>query len=72
MTSCEVELYVEGKGTHGATKFYYVVLRAHHSGGFWEAPIRKRGGTGMFLAKKRQRWAERLRRDILEMCGNRA
>jgi len=67
VTSCEVEVFVEGQGTHGATSMYYVVLRAHHAGGFWEAPIRKRGGTGMFLSGKRKRWAQGLRRDVLEM-----
>jgi hypothetical protein len=67
VTSCEIEVYVEGKGSHAATSFYYLVLQAHHPDGFWEAPIRRRGGTGMFLSRKRKRWTESLRREILEL-----
>jgi hypothetical protein len=70
VTSCEVEVFVEGQGSHAATKIYYTVLRAQHPDGFWEAPLRKRGGTGIFAAGKRRRWTENLRREILEMRGN--
>ena len=69
ITSCKVEVFVEGKGSHAATRFFYVVLQAHHPGGFWEAPIRRRGGTGMFLSRKRKRWAEGLCREILQLRG---
>jgi hypothetical protein len=69
ITSCEIEMFVEGQGSHAATKLFYTVLRARHPGGFWEAPVRQRGGIGMMGAGKRRRWAEGLRRDILEMRG---
>ena len=70
LTSCEVEVHIVGQGTHGATRVFYVVLRGHHPGGLWEAPVRKRGDTGMFLSRKRQRWTDGLRREILEMRGH--
>jgi hypothetical protein len=70
VTSCEVEVFVEGQGSHAATKLYYTVLRAQHPDGFWEAPIRKRGNTGIFASGKRRRRAEELRRKILELRGS--
>jgi hypothetical protein len=70
VTSCEVEVFVEGQGSHAATKLFYTVVCAQHSGGFWEALIRKRGSTGKFASGKRRRWADDLRREILEMRGD--
>jgi len=58
--SCDVDYFVEGQGTHGATKLFYVVLRARRPGQFWEAPIRERSGTGMFRSARRKKAAERL------------
>jgi hypothetical protein len=60
ITYCEVEYFVEGQGTHAARKIYYVVLRAEHPSEFWEAPIRERGGTGMFRSGRRKKAAYRL------------
>jgi len=67
VTSCEVETFVEGQGSHAATTLFYAVLQAKHPAGFWEAPLRKRGSTGKFASRKRRVWAEGLRRDILDM-----
>ena len=69
VTSCEVEVFVEGQGSHAATPIYYTVVRAQQPSGLWEAPIRKRGSTGKFAAKRRKRWAEELRAEILQMRG---
>jgi len=43
ITSCEIEVFVSGQGTHGATTLYRVVLQANHPSGFWEVPIAQRG-----------------------------
>jgi hypothetical protein len=66
--SCNVEFFIEGAGSHGATKLFYVVLRAHHPTTFWEAPIRERGHLGLFKTGKRKKRAAALQsaiRDIL-------
>jgi len=55
ITGCGVEYYVQGEGTAGATKMYFVVLRADQATGLWEAPIRERGGTGLFTSRRRLR-----------------
>jgi hypothetical protein len=64
-----VDFFVEGQGTAGATKLYYLVLRSLHDGRTWEAPIRKRGRTGIFQGGTRRKWAESMRQAILEMRG---
>ncbi len=60
VTSSEVEYFVQGQGTHAATKIYYTVLRVQHPTQFWEAPIRERTGLGLFRSRRRKRSAERL------------
>lgn len=67
VTSCEVERFVSGEGTHGATTLYRLVLQANVPGGFWEAPIAPRGGVGKFRAKKREKWAREMRQAIQEI-----
>ena len=67
LTYCEVEFFVEGKGTHAARKIYYTVLRAAHPNQFWEAPIRERAGTGLFQSGRRKKSAEKLCCAIREM-----
>lgn len=69
ITYCELEFFVEGQGTHGATKIFYTVLRAGHPGGFWEAPIRERGSTGIFQSGRRKKAALRLCAAIKEIQG---
>jgi hypothetical protein len=64
ITSCEVECFVQGQGTHGATAYYRLVLAANHPSGFWEAPFAPRGGSGKFRARKRKKWAEEMDRRI--------
>lgn len=69
ITYCEVEFFVEGQGTHGATKIFYTVLRARHPGEFWEAPICERGSTGIFQSGRRKKAALRLCEAIREIQG---
>jgi len=69
ITYCAVEFYVEGQGSHAATKIYYVVLRANRPNDFWEVPIRERRGTGKFGARKRKKSAERLFASIQQIRG---
>ncbi len=67
ITSCDIEIFISGEGTHGATKLYRVVLQANHpSGIFWEAPFAQRGNSGKFKAKTREKWARELQQKI---CG---
>jgi hypothetical protein len=70
ITHCALEFYIEGQGTHAATKIYYVVLRANRPNEFWEVPLRERRGTGKFGAGKRKKSAERLFASIQQICGN--
>ncbi len=70
VTSCDVEFFVAGEGSHAATKIFFVVLRAHHPTAFWEAPIRARSGTGMFQSNKRKKWALNLQKEIKAMQSN--
>ncbi len=65
--SCGVEFFIEGQGSHGATKLFYVVVRARLPGQFWEAPIRPRRAAGQFAAKRRKRAAEELCKSIQAM-----
>ena len=69
ITFCEVEFFVEGQGTHGATKVFYVVLRARRPAEFWEAPIRERGGMGIFQSGQRKKSAIRLCEAIRAIQG---
>ena len=64
---CAMEIYVQGEGTHGATRFYYVVIRANHPTQFWEAPFRIRAGSGLFSRRKQRRMTEQLLQDINEL-----
>lgn len=68
--SCDTEFFVEGQGTHAATKVFYTVLRARHPSQFWEAPIRERTGTGIFRSGRRKKAAERLSASIRDLQGN--
>jgi hypothetical protein len=70
LISCAVEEFVEGQGSHGAMKLFYVVLRAHHPPAFWEAPIRERGNLGLFKAGKRKKKALALQGAIRAMLVN--
>ncbi len=67
ITQCEVEEFVEGKGSAAATRVYYVVLRAAHPTRFWEAPIRQRTGMGKFQSRRRKKAAQQLCDTINEM-----
>jgi len=62
ITHCELETFVHGHGA-GATKLFYVVLRANKREGFWEAPVRERRGTGL-MSSKRKKSANQLAADI--------
>jgi len=64
ITSCEIETFISGEGTHGATKLFRVVVQANHSSGFWEVPFAQRGNTGKFRTKKREKWARELQAQI--------
>jgi hypothetical protein len=64
LISCNLEFFVEGEGSHGATKLFYVVLRAQHPSAFWEAPIRERGSLGLFKTGKRKKQALALQNAI--------
>jgi hypothetical protein len=72
LTSCDVEVFVEGQGTAAASKVFFLVLRSQRAGNLWEAPIRRRGDTGIFKSGKRRRWAESTRQAVLEMRGQTA
>ena len=67
ITSCEVEKFVHGQGA-GATRLFYVVLRATRREGFWEVPLRERTGHGL-LSSKRKNLAGRLAAAIQEIRG---
>jgi hypothetical protein len=69
ITYCALEFFVEGKGSHAATKIYYVVLRANRPNEFWEVPLRERRGSGKFGARQRRKSAERLFASIQQMRG---
>jgi hypothetical protein len=69
ITYAALEFFVEGQGSNAATKIYYVVLRANRSKDFWEVPLRERGGTGKFGARRRKKSAERLLLSIQQMRG---
>jgi hypothetical protein len=69
ITHCDVEFFVEGQGTHAATKIFYVVLRARHPSEFWEAPIRERTGMGLFRSGQRKKSAIRLCEAIRAIQG---
>ena len=58
ITSCEIEKFVHGQGA-GATRIFYVVVRATRREGFWEVPLRERTGHGL-LSSKRKNLAGRL------------
>jgi hypothetical protein len=67
ITRCELEQYVHGQGA-GATRIFYVVLRATRREGFWEVPLRERRGHGLLLAK-RKKLAGQLAAAIQEIRG---
>ena len=60
ITYCGIEFFIEGQGSHAATKIYYVVVRANRANDFWEAPIRERLGAGKFRSRRRKKSAERM------------
>ncbi len=64
---CAAEVYVHGEGTHGATRLYYVVVRANHPTQFWEAPFRVRMGNGLFTRRQQRRATEQLLKEINEL-----
>jgi hypothetical protein len=64
ITSCEIESFVIGQGSHGATTVFRVVVQANHSSGFWEAPFAQTGSSGKFRRKARLKWAQDLQRQI--------
>ncbi len=67
ITYCGIEFFVEGQGSHAATKIYYVVIRANRPNEFWEVPIRERLGAGKFRSRRRRKSAERILRLIQEL-----
>jgi hypothetical protein len=69
ITHCALEFFVNGQGSHAATKIYYVVLRANRPNEFWEVPLRERRGSGKFGARRRRKSAERLFASIQQMRG---
>jgi len=50
---CEFEVFVRQQG-HARSKIFFVVLRANHRAGFWEAPIRPRGKLGVFSGGRKK------------------
>lgn len=56
---CEVEVFIHQQGAY-RNKIYFVVLRANHRGGFWEAPIRPRGKLGLFSSGRKKAIGELL------------
>jgi hypothetical protein len=64
ITSCEIESFVIGQGSHGATTVFRVVVQANHPSGFWEAPFAQVGNSGKFRRKARLNWAQHLQRQI--------
>ena len=72
IVSCAMEIFVQGEGTHGATRYYYVVIRANHPTQFWEAPIRIRAGTKLFSRRKQRQMTEQLWKDINDLLANRS
>jgi hypothetical protein len=67
ITHCAVEEFVLRQG-EGRTKRYYVVLRANHRSGFWEAPIRARGRSGS-LPRNQKKAAAQIRELIQGIQG---
>jgi hypothetical protein len=53
ITYSQFEVFVQQQG-HSKTKYYYAVVRVNHRGGFWEAPIRPRGKTGLFSGRRKK------------------
>jgi hypothetical protein len=67
ITSCEIETFIQGQGSHGATTLYRVVLQANHPSGFWEAPFAQCGNSGKYRRKSREKWALALQGEIREL-----
>lgn len=53
IVSCQIEEYVHRQG-NANVKIYFVTVRANHRNGFWEAPIRQRGSSGLFSRRLRK------------------
>lgn len=53
ITYCGFEVHVQRNGNH-TTKIFYAVIQANHRSGFWEAPLRPRGATGLFSGKRKK------------------
>jgi hypothetical protein len=64
ITSCEIESFLMGQGSHGATTVFRVVVQANHPSGFWEAPFAQVGSSGKLRRKARSEWAQNLRQRI--------
>jgi hypothetical protein len=69
ITSCDVEIFVQGEGTHGATTLYRVVLQANHPSRFLEVPFAQSGNSGKFRRKSREKWALELQGQIRALCA---
>jgi hypothetical protein len=69
IVSCDVELFISGQGSHGATKLYRVVLQVNDPSGIKEIPIAQRGNVGKYRAKKRAKWAQDLQQEIQGLMG---
>jgi len=69
IVSCDIELFISGEGSHGATKLYRVVLQVNDASGLREIPIAQRGNVGKYRAKKRAEWAQELQQEIQGLMG---
>ncbi|MDB6065479.1 MAG: hypothetical protein JWR26_1687 [Pedosphaera sp.] len=69
IVSCDVELFISGEGSHGATKLYRVVLQVNDVSGLREIPIAQRGNVGKYRAKNRAKWARDLQQEIQGLMG---
>jgi hypothetical protein len=68
IVSCDIELFVAGDGTHGATRLYRVVLQLNQtSGNLLEIPFAQRGNSGKLRTKVRLKWAQELERQINDL-----
>ncbi len=69
ITSCKLEVFVEGQGSYAARAIYYAVVQANRPNQFWEVPLRERHGTGKFGGGKRKQSAEKLFAEIQQIRG---
>jgi hypothetical protein len=67
--SCVVEEVAYAAGSAGETRVYFVVLEARRKKGVLEVPLARRGDMGSAKEGVRRKWAQRLRKRVLELGG---